>query len=257
MKLQIDINCDLGESYGAFKIGNDEKIMPHITSANIACGFHAGDPIIMAQTVNLAKKHGVAVGAHPGYPDLLGFGRREMRLTLEEIKNYIIYQVSALRGFAKIAGLNLQHVKPHGALYNTAVKDEETSRGIVEAVKTLDKSLIIFAPQKSVLAKIATDAGLRVAYEFFADRVYNADGSLVSRKKPNSIITEPSVVLSRTIKVLREGKVSALNGETVILGKVHTICVHSDTPTAIKLTEVLKKELVKSGIEVMPVGKFT
>jgi UPF0271 protein len=256
LKLQIDINCDLGESYGTFKIGNDEKIMPHITSANIACGFHAGDPIIMAQTVNLAKKHGVAVGAHPSYPDLLGFGRREMRLTLEEIRNYTIYQVSALQGFAKIAGLNLQHVKPHGALYNTAVKDEETSKGIVEAVKALDKCLIIFAPSKSVLAKIATDAGLRVAYEFFTDRAYNADGSLVSRKQPNSIITEPSLVLSRTIKVLREGKVLALNGETVTLGKVHTICVHGDTPTAIKLTEVLKKELVKSGIEVMPVGKF-
>ena len=256
MKLQIDINCDLGESYGAFKIGNDEKIMPHITSANIACGFHAGDPIIMAQTVNLAKKHGVAVGAHPSYPDLLGFGRREMHLTIEEIKNYTIYQVSALQGFAKIAGLNLHHVKPHGALYNTAVKDEETSRGIVDAVKALDKSLIIFAPPKSVLAKIAAEAGLRVAHEFFADRAYNADGSLVSRKQPNSIITEPSLVLERTIKVLREGKVLALNGETVTLGKVHTICVHGDTPTAIKLTEVLKKELVKSGIQVMPVGKF-
>jgi UPF0271 protein len=250
------MNCDLGESYGAFKIGNDEKIMPHITSANIACGFHAGDPITMAQTLNLAKKHGVALGAHPGYPDLLGFGRREMRLTLEEIKNYTIYQVSALQGFAKIAGLNLQHVKPHGALYNTAVKDEETSRGIVDAIKALDRNLIIFAPPKSVLAKIATEEGLRVAYEFFADRAYNTDGSLVSRKQPNSIIMEPSVVLERTLKVLREGKVSALNGEIITLGKVHTICVHGDTPTAIKLTEVLKKELVKSGIEVVPVGKF-
>lgn len=256
MKLQIDMNCDLGESYGAFKIGNDEKIMPHITSANIACGFHAGDPMIMAQTVNLAKKHGVAVGAHPGYPDLLGFGRREMRLTLEEIKNYTIYQVSALQGFAKIAGLNLQHVKPHGALYNTAAKDEETSRGIVDAVKALDSSLIIFAPPKSVLAKTATNAGLRVAYEFFADRAYDADGTLVSRKQPNSIITNPSTVLERTLKVIREGKVLAANGETVTLGKVHTICVHGDTPTAIKLTEVLKKELVKSGVEVTAVGKF-
>jgi UPF0271 protein len=212
--------------------------------------------MIMAQTVNLAKKHGVAVGAHPGYPDLLGFGRREMRLTLEEIKNYTIYQVSALQGFAKIAGLNLQHVKPHGALYNTAAKDEETSRGIVDAVKALDSSLIIFAPPKSVLAKTATNAGLRVAYEFFADRAYDADGTLVSRKQPNSIITNPSTVLERTLKVIREGKVLAANGETVTLGKVHTICVHGDTPTAIKLTEVLKKELVKSGVEVTAVGKF-
>ena len=256
MTLKIDINCDLGESYGAFKIGNDEKIMPHITSANIACGFHAGDPIAMAHTIDLAKKYGVAVGAHPGYPDLLGFGRREMRLTLEEIQNYTIYQASALQGFAKIAGLNLQHVKPHGALYNTAVKDEETSKGIVDAVKALDKSLIIFAPPKSALAKIATNAGLRVAYEFFADRAYNADGTLVSRKQPNSIITNPSMVLKRTLKVLREGKVLAVNGESVTLGKVHTICVHGDTPTAIKLTEILKRELVKSGVEVTAVGNF-
>lgn len=256
MTLKIDINCDLGESYGAFKIGNDEKIMPHITSANIACGFHAGDPITMAHTINLAKKHGVAIGAHPSYPDLLGFGRREMRLTLEEIKNYTIYQVSALQGFAKIAGLNLQHVKPHGALYNTAVKDVETSRGIVDAVKALDEGLIIFAPPKSALAKTATKAGLRVAYEFFADRAYNTDGTLVSRKQPNSIITNPFTVLERTLKVIREGKVSAANGETVTLDKVHTICVHGDTPTAIKLTEVLKKELVKSGIEVTSVGNF-
>jgi UPF0271 protein len=256
LTLKIDINCDLGESYGTFKIGNDKEIMPHITSANIACGFHAGDPTTIMQTVNLAKKHGVAVGAHPGYPDLLGFGRREMRLTLEEIRNYTIYQVSALQGFAKIASLNLQHVKPHGALYNTAVKDEETSKGIVDAVKALDKSLIIFAPPKSALAKTATNAGLRVAYEFFADRAYNADGTLVSRKQPNSIITNPSTVLERTLKVIREGKVLAANGETVTLGKVHTICVHGDTPTAIKLTEVLKKELVKSGVEVTAVGNF-
>jgi UPF0271 protein len=256
LTLKIDINCDLGESYGAFKMGNDEKIMPHITSANIACGFHAGDPITMAHTIDLAKKYGVAVGAHPSYPDLLGFGRREMRLTFEEIKNYTIYQVSALQGFAKIAGLNLQHVKPHGALYNTAVKDEETSKGMVNAVKALDESLIIFAPPKSALAEIATDAGLRVAYEFFADRAYNADGTLVSRKQPNSIITKPSIVLERTLKVIREGEVLAANGETITLGKVHTICVHGDTPTAIKLTEILKKELVKSGVEVMSVGNF-
>ncbi|MGQ9506232.1 MAG: LamB/YcsF family protein [Candidatus Bathycorpusculaceae bacterium] len=256
MKPRIDINCDLGESYGTFKVGNDKKIMPHITSANIACGFHAGDPNIMMQTVNLAKKHGVAVGAHPGYPDLLGFGRREMHLTLEEIKNYTIYQVSALQGFAKIAGLNLQHVKPHGALYNTAVKDEKTSKGIVDAVKVLDKNLIIFAPPNSTLAKVAANAGLRVAYEFFADRAYNADGTLVSRKQPNSIITEPSTVLKRTLKVIREGKVLAANGEPVTLGKVHTICVHGDTPTAIKLTEIIKKELSKSGVEVTSVGNF-
>jgi UPF0271 protein len=256
LKLQIDINCDLGESYGAFKVGNDEKIMPHITSANIACGFHAGDPMTMMQTVNLAKKHNVAVGAHPSYPDLLGFGRREMQLTSEEVRYYTIYQISALQGFAKIAGTRLQHVKPHGALYNTAVKDEKSSKGIVDAVKALDPNLIIFAPQKSLLARIAVEAGLRVAHEFFADRAYNPDGSLVSRKQPNAIIQEPRKVVERAIKMIKEHTVLAVNGEVVKLGAVHTVCVHGDTSTAVELAEALKKGLIKADIEVKPVGSF-
>jgi UPF0271 protein len=256
LKLQIDINCDLGEGYGAFKVGADAEMMPHITSANIACGFHGGDPITMAQTINTAKKHGVAVGAHPGYPDLLGFGRREMQLTSLEVKNYTIYQISALQGFAKVAGVGLQHVKPHGALYNTAAKDEETSEGIVEAVKAFDSRLIVFAPPKSVLAKVAVEAGLRVAYEFFADRAYNPDGSLVSRKQPNSIMEETGKVVERVIKVIERRTVLAINGQVVNLGEVHTICVHGDTPTAVRLVEALKKGLVKAGIEVKPVGSF-
>jgi UPF0271 protein len=256
LKPRIDINCDLGESYGAFKVGNDEKIMPHITSANIACGFHAGDPVIMAQTINLAKKHNVAIGAHPGYPDLLGFGRREMQLTSEEVKNYAIYQVSALQGFAKVAGVSLQHVKPHGALYNTAAKDEKLSEAIVDAVKALNHNLIIFAPLNSALAKAAVESGLRVAYEVFADRAYNSDGSLVSRKQPNAIIQEPQKVMERVIKMVKEGTVLAVNGEVVNLGEVHTICVHGDTPTAIELAKALKKGLIKVGIEVKPVSSF-
>jgi len=256
LKPKIDINCDLGESYGAFKVGNDKKIMPHITSANIACGFHAGDPMTMTHTINLAKKHNVAVGAHPGYPDLLGFGRREIQLTPEEVKNYTIYQVSALQGFAKTTGIGLQHVKPHGALYNTAVKDEKISWGVVEAVKVLNHNLIIFAPSQSVLAKVAVNVGLRVACEFFADRAYNSDGSLVSRKQPSAIIQEPRKVVARAIKMIREGRVLAVDGEVVNLGEVHTICVHGDTPIAAKLAEALKKGLVKAGIEVKPVGSF-
>jgi UPF0271 protein len=256
LKPKIDINCDLGESYGAFKVGNDEKIMLHITSANIACGFHAGDPVIMAQTINLAKEHNVAIGAHPGYPDLLGFGRREMQLTSEEIKNYMIYQVSALQGFAKVTGVRLQHVKPHGALYNMAVKDEKLSKAIVDAVKALNHNLIIFAPLKSALAKAAVESGLRVAYEVFADRAYNPDGSLVSRKQPNAIIQEPQKVMERAIRMVKEGTVLAVNGEVVNLGEGHTICVHGDTPTAIELAETLKKGLIKAGIDVKPVGNF-
>ena len=256
MKFLVDINCDLGESYGAFKVGNDAEIMPYITSANIACGFHAGDPLTMAQTIALAKKHGVAVGAHPGYPDLMGFGRREMQLTREEAKSYIIYQVSALQGFAKVFGVNLQHVKPHGAMYNTALKDAELARAITEAIAELDGNLIVFAPPKSALAKTAAEVGLRVAHEFFADRAYNPDGSLVSRKKPGSIIEEPKKVVERAVKAVKEGLVEAFNGEIVELGVVQTICVHCDTPTAIELAQALRSGLAKAGVEVKPVSHF-
>lgn len=256
MKFQIDINCDLGESYGAFKVGNDEKIMLHITSANVACGFHAGDPMTMMQTISLAKRHHVAVGAHPGYPDLLGFGRREMQLTTEEVKNYTFYQVSALQGFTKIVGIGLQHVKPHGALYNMAAKDVNVSKAIAEAVKALDPKLIVFAPPKSMLAKVAVEAGLNVAHEVFADRAYNSDGSLVSRKKSNAIIQEPRQVVERAAKMIKEGTVLAVDGRTVNLGEVHTICVHGDTLSAIGLVRDLKKGLTKAGINVKPVCSF-
>lgn len=256
MKIKVDINCDLGESYGAFKVGNDEKIMQHITSANIACGFHAGDPVTIAHTVNLAKKYNVAIGAHPSYPDLLGFGRREMQLTPEEIRNYTIYQVSALQGFAATIGENLQHVKLHGALYNTASENKKTSNAVIEAVQTLNPNLIIFAPPKSALAEAAHNAGLKVAHEFFADRAYNADGNLVSRKEPNAIIQERQKVVERTIRAVKEQKVIAINGDTIKIGRIHTICVHGDTPTAVELAKALKKELTKANIEVKPVGSF-
>jgi len=256
LKLKVDINCDLGESYGEFKVGNDAKIMPYITSANIACGFHAGDPMVMFHTVKLAKKHNVAIGAHPGFPDLMGFGRREMQLTAEEAKNYTIYQVSALEGFAKAVGVSLQHVKPHGALYNMAVKDEKLSEAIVEAVIALDRNLIIFAPSNSVLTKYATKNGLRVANEFFADRSYNPDGSLVSRKQLNAVIQEPKKVVDRVIKVVKDGTVLAANGEAIDIGRVHTICVHGDTPIAARLAEAVKRGLMKANIEVKCVGSF-
>lgn len=256
MKRKIDINCDLGESYGVFKIGNDEKIMPHITSANIACGFHAGDPTTIARTINIAKKCKVAVGAHPGYLDIIGFGRREMQLTSEEAKNYTLYQVSALQGFAKAANLNLQHVKPHGALYNMAVKDEKLSNAIVKAIKALDTGLIVFAPPNSTLSETAAKNRLRVAHEFFADRAYNPDGSLVSRNKSNAIIHDPKKVVERVVKAVEDGTIVAANGEVLDIGKVHTVCVHGDTPTAPEIVETIKKGLIRAGIEVKPVGSF-
>jgi UPF0271 protein len=210
----------------------------------------------MAQTITLAKKHNVAIGAHPGYPDLLGFGRREMQLTTEEARNYTLYQVSALQGFAKTANVSLQHVKPHGALYNMAVKDEKLSKAIVEATKALDTNLIVFAPPNSVLAEVATNQGLRVAYEFFADRAYNIDGSLVSRKQSNAIIRDPKKVVERVVKVVKERRVLAIDGKTVNLGNIHTVCVHGDNPEAVKLAEALKKGLAKAGIDVKPVSSI-
>lgn len=256
MKRKIDINSDLGESYGHFKMGHDVEIMPHITSANIACGFHAGDPVTMSRTVELARQFKVAVGAHPSYPDLLGFGRREMKLTAEEIKNYIIYQIGALQAFAKASNLSLQHVKPHGALYDMATKDENLSKTIVEAVQRVDSQLIVFVPPKSIMAKMAKEMGQLVAFEAFADRAYNSDGTLVPRSKPNAVVENPELVVERVTKMVTEGTVSAINGEIVHLGEVHTICVHGDTPTAVELTKNLKTKLLAAKIEVQPVGTF-
>jgi UPF0271 protein len=221
MRARIDINCDLGETYGAFRVGDDQKIMSFITSANIACGFHAGDPVTMMKTIDLAKKHNVAVGAHPGFPDLMGFGRREIQLTSEEAKTYIMYQVSALRGFAEAASTKLQHVKPHGALYNMAVADQKLSKAIVNGVKALDDSLIVFAPPKSALAETANEAGLRIAYEFFADRAYNSNGSLVSRKQANAVIGDLRKVVERAVKAVIEETVLAVDGEELSLGRIH------------------------------------
>jgi UPF0271 protein len=256
LKLKVDLNCDLGESYGNFKVGFDRQVMPHITSANIACGFHAGDPVVMASTVKLAKQHNLAIGAHPGFPDLMGFGRREMKLTKEEATNYIIYQVGALQAFAKAAGVELQHVKPHGALYNMAMKDAVLARAIVEAISTVDSKLIIFAIAESELAKAASKVGLRVACEVFADRAYNSDGSLVSRAVTGAVIENARTVTERAVGMVKEKRVTAIDGKTVDLDEVHTICVHGDNLEAVALVKALRKGLEKAGVEVVSVGKF-
>jgi len=256
LKPKIDINCDLGESYGAFTMGNDAAIMPNITSANVACGFHGGDPVTISRTVKLAKKSAVAVGAHPGFPDIMGFGRREMQLTREEVEKYIIYQIGALQQFARVAGMSLQHIKPHGAMYNMAAKDSKLADGIIGAMRAVDMQLIVFAPPKSTLAKAAEKAGLRTAYEVFADRAYNSDGSLVSRSNPGAIINEPKKVVERAVKMVEEKAALSVDGKIVDFVDIHTICVHSDTMGAVKLATALKKGLVKAGITVEKVGKF-
>ena len=256
MKFKADLNCDLGESYGNFKVGFDEQVMPHITSANIACGFHAGDPVVMANTVKLAKQHNIAIGAHPGFPDLLGFGRREMKLSREEAKNYIIYQIGALQAFAKTTGVKLQHVKPHGALYNMAMKDTVLAKAIVEAIGTVDSGLIVFAIAESELAKAASKTGLRVACEVFADRAYNSDGSLVSRAVSGAVIEDPRVIAERAVRMVKEKRVTAMDGKTVELDDVHTICVHGDNLEAVALVKALRKGLEQAGVEVASVGNF-
>ena len=256
LKLKIDINCDLGESYGYFKVGQDAQVMPHITSANVACGFHAGDPVTMAHTVELAQKCGVAVGAHPGYPDLMGFGRREMKLSTEETESYIMYQIGALQAFAKASSISLQHVKPHGALYNMATRDRNLSKSIAEAIHSVDSDLILVAPPNSMIAKVASEMGLRVALEVFADRAYNSNGTLVSRSQAHSLIVDPRRVVERAKRMIEEGTVLAIGGEIVHLGEVHTICVHGDTPNAVEIARNLKSKLLAAKIDVKPVGSF-
>ncbi len=256
LKLRIDINCDLGESYGHFRVSQDAEIMPHITSANVACGFHAGDPVTMARTVELAKRFGVAVGAHPGFPDLVGFGRREMKLKHEETKNDVMYQIGALQAFAQTSHIRLQHVKPHGALYNMVARDAKLSETVLEAVKCVDPKLAIFAPPKSIMANVASKMGFRVAFEAFADRAYNADGTLVSRNMPKAVIENPKVVVKRVVTMVKEGTVRSNDGEPVDLGEVHTICIHGDTSNATQLAKALKSKLLAAGIDVKPVGSF-
>jgi UPF0271 protein len=254
--LKIDINCDLGESFGVFRVGNDAEIMRYVTSANVACGFHSGDPMTIAHTVSLAKQRKVAVGAHPGFPDLAGFGRREMKLTPEEVENYTLYQISAVYGFARAAGIGLQHVKPHGAMYNMAATDQTLSSAIVKAVQKLDNSLILFAPPESALARIAARAKLKVALEVFADRAYNPDGSLVPRSQKRAVIFGSREVVQRAIGLVENGTVKAVDGRVLNFGKVHTICVHGDTPNAVKLAHALKTGLTKAKVKVEPVSNF-
>lgn len=256
MKPKIDINCDLGESFGNFKIGHDAEIMPFITSANIACGFHAGDPVVMDHTVKLAKENRVAVGAHPGFPDLMGFGRRDMKLSKEEVRNIIIYQIGALEAFTKAANTELQHVKPHGALYNAAAKNEVYAEAIIEAVHAVNPSLVLFVLANSKMAKIAAEAGLRVAQEVFVDRAYNPDGTLVSRSTAGAVIEDVRLVAERAVKMVKEREVTAVNGQTVKFDEVHTLCVHGDTLNAVELAKSVKKALLDANIEVTPVGSF-
>lgn len=250
-RVQIDLNSDLGESFGPWPMGQDEALMASITSANVACGFHAGDPGVMRRTVALAKKHGVAVGAHPGFPDLVGFGRREIQAAPQDVEDFVLYQVGALAGVAAAAGVTLQHVKAHGALYNQACRDAALADAIARGVAAFDRSLILLGLPGSELLRAGERAGLRVAAEVFADRAYEPDGSLASRRKAGSVIHDTGEVVSRAVRMVRDHEVVATDGSIVRL-EAHTICLHGDTPGAAELARQVRAGLESSGVRVRP-----
>jgi UPF0271 protein len=253
--MKIDINCDMGESFGRYHLGLDAEIISLISSANIACGFHAGDPSVMRKTVQMAVKHGVGIGAHPGYPDLAGFGRRNMNMLADELRDAIIYQVGALMGFTQVFHAKIQHVKPHGALYNMAAEDESMSKTIMDALLKIDQNLILFGLSGARILKIAQDAGLMVAREVFADRAYSEDGSLVSRNQPGAVITDSSEVTDRVLKMAKEKKVTTITGVEIDL-ELDTICVHGDTAGAVEHVKSITKAFKQEGIEIVPIGSF-
>ncbi len=246
----IDINCDMGESFGVYKIGNDEAIMPYISSANIACGFHAGDPIVMQKTVALAKNYGVKVGAHPGFADLVGFGRRNISTTYKEAYSDVLYQIGSLFAFTQSQNLSMQHVKPHGQLNNLAVKDKDLAQAIVDAVWDFDPQLI-FISYGGELTKAALNKGLKVANEVYADREYLGNGQLVPRSSPHAVITDIDRIVSRAITMVQEQKIQTIEGELVAVD-IQTICIHGDTPGAHKVAKTLRNGFNEANIAVKP-----
>ena len=253
MSNRIDFNCDMGESFGIYTLGYDEEVIKYITSANIACGFHAGDPMWMRRTVELAEEHEVGIGAQPSYPDLKGFGRRYMAVTPEEAKNDLVYQIGALQAFTRTK--KLQHLKPHGALYNQAVNDEALATAICEAVLEVDPDMILLALAGSPWVKIAEDMGVRVAREIFADRALNPDGTLVSRSQPGSVIHDVGEVVERSLKMVTEGKAITITGDE-IEAQAESICLHGDTPGAVEMAASVRRALESAGVEIVSIGRL-
>ena len=252
-RLTIDINCDMGESFGPWRIGADTEVMPHITSANIACGAHAGDPTVMRRTVRLARAAAVRVGAHPGFADLQGFGRREMTVDPAELEDSLIAQIGALAAIAQAEGTSLQHVKAHGALYNMAARQPVLAAAIARAIAACGRSLIMYALPGSAMIDAGQAAGLRVAAEGFADRSYEPDGSLTPRSRPGAVIDDPGAVVDRAVRMVRDGVVLTAGGKEVPL-RVDTICVHGDTPGAPELARRIHEALIAAGATVAPIG---
>lgn len=251
----VDLNCDLGESFGNYVCGRDEQILPLITSANVACGFHASDPLTMEKTVEAAKNSQVSVGAHPGFPDLVGFGRRNMSIPAPEITALVEYQIGALTAFCHAKNIPLQHVKPHGALYNMAVKDFLVADAICRGIAAVDSNLILLAPAQSELIRAASQNGLKAAREVFADRAYEEDGSLVPRSHPNSMITDEEEAVRRVIQMVEKGTVKAVTGKEISV-KADSVCVHGDSPSALSLVRRIRRAFKERGIQAAPLQEF-
>lgn len=242
---QVDLNCDMGESYGRYTLGNDEEMMKYITSANIACGFHAGDPKTMDETVQRALQHQVSIGAHPGFPDLNGFGRRLMQITSEEAYQIVLYQIGALQGFVQANGGQLHHVKPHGAFYNLAAANASIAEAIAEAIYKLNPELILYGLANSQLTLAGEKLGLRVAHEVFADRTYQKDGTLTPRNQEHALIHDPELAIQQVLTMIKEKRVHTVAGEEIPI-QADTICIHGDGAQAlqfvINIFNILKSE---------------
>ncbi|MBO5973899.1 MAG: LamB/YcsF family protein [Clostridia bacterium] len=252
---KVDLNCDLGESFGNYTCGMDASVIPHISSANVACGFHAGDPLVMQKTVALAAKHGTAVGAHPGFPDLVGFGRRNMAVSPAELKAMVIYQVGALKAFCLSQGVTLQHVKPHGAMYNMAAKDRKLADAICETIAEVDSNLILLGLSGSEMLKAAKAKGLRCASEVFADRAYESDGSLTPRALEDSVITDEEEAIKRVLQMVKSGTVVARNGQVIPI-EADSICLHGDGVKAVEFARRIRQALTDSGVEIVPLAQL-
>jgi UPF0271 protein len=249
----VDLNCDLGESFGAYKIGMDEKILSLVSSANIACGFHAGDPDVMAKTTDICKEWGVSMGAHPGFFDLMGFGRRSLAVSPEEAKNLIIYQIGALDAFAKSRGIKLCHVKPHGALYNMAAKDPRLADAIAEGIYSYNPELILLGLSGSEMLRSAEKIGLPHAAEVFADRAYEDDGTLVARSKPGAMIEDEDEAVGRVIEMIKEHTVTSISGKKIEISPA-SVCVHGDSEKALLFVKKIRETLIREGVEIKPLA---
>lgn len=253
-KLAVDLNCDVGESFGAYQIGNDAEVLKYVSSASIACGFHAGDPATMRRTVKLAAERGVAIGAHPGLPDLVGFGRRAMELTPQQAYDLVVYQIGALQAFVIAQGARLRHVKPHGALYTMAAADPALAKAIAEAVSRVNPALLLVGLSGSELIAAGRAAGLATANEVFADRTYLADGTIMPRRHHSALITDPASAAERASIMARHGKVLSDDGKEVFV-QADTICIHGDGPYAVEFAQAIRERLTGDGIEVRAIGR--